>query len=85
MAKIKLLTTRQVNTLSVGFHSDVGNLYLRVGDGGSGSWVVRYKQEKSTTKRPLDRVFEIGLGVVVSHVYTDSSARNSWGNACDNY
>ncbi len=37
MAKIKLLTTRQVNTLSAGFHSDVGNLYLRVGDSGSGS------------------------------------------------
>jgi integrase len=43
MAKIKVLTARQVATLPAGFHSDGGNLYLRVKDSGARSWVFRYK------------------------------------------
>lgn len=56
MAKIKLLTTRQVDTLPEGFHSDGGNLYLRVRGTGSRAWVFRYKQ--------AGRVTELGLGPV---------------------
>lgn len=47
------LTVRQVDTLPEGFHSDGGNLYLRV-KGGSRAWVFRYKDK--------GRVREIGLG-----------------------
>ncbi len=47
------LTARQVDTLSEGFHSDGGNLYLRV-KGGSRAWVYRYKDK--------GRVRELGLG-----------------------
>ena len=56
MAKIKLLTARQVDHLPAGFHSDGGNLYLRVRDAGSRSWVFRYKLAGKTV--------EIGLGPV---------------------
>lgn len=56
MAKIKLLTARQVDHLPAGFHSDGGNLYLRVRDAGSRSWVFRYKL--------AGRTVEIGLGPV---------------------
>ncbi|MCX7178715.1 MAG: integrase arm-type DNA-binding domain-containing protein [Proteobacteria bacterium] len=56
MAKIKILTTRQVDTLPVGFHSDGGNLYLRVRDSGSRAWVFRYKASGT--------VAEIGLGPI---------------------
>ncbi len=58
MAKIKLLTARQINTLPVGFHSDGGNLYLRVRDNGSRAWVFRYKIAGKAT--------EIGLGAISS-------------------
>ncbi len=47
------LTVRQVDTLPDGFHSDGGNLYLRV-KGGSRAWVYRYKDK--------GRVRELGLG-----------------------
>lgn len=47
------LTVRQVDTLPDGFHSDGGNLYLRV-KGGSRAWVYRYKQ--------MGKVRELGLG-----------------------
>ena len=56
MAKIKLLTARQVDTLKPGFHSDGGNLYLRVRDTGARSWVFRYKL--------AGKVIELGLGPV---------------------
>ena len=49
------LTVRQVDTLDDGFHSDGGNLYLRV-KGGSRAWVYRYKDK--------GRVYELGLGAV---------------------
>ncbi|MEE8254338.1 MAG: Arm DNA-binding domain-containing protein, partial [Nitrosomonadaceae bacterium] len=64
MAKIKLLTARQVNTLSAGFHSDGGNLYLRVRDSGSRSWVFRYKRREKRDDKVVDRAIEIGLGGV---------------------
>jgi hypothetical protein len=54
LAKIKLLTARQINTLPAGFHSDGGNLYLRVRDSGARAWVFRYKL--------AGKVIELGLG-----------------------
>lgn len=54
MAKINQLTKRAVDTLDAGFHSDGGNLYLRVKDGGARSWVFRYKV--------AGKVAELGLG-----------------------
>jgi len=58
MASIKLLTARQVDSLETGFHSDGGNLYLRVRDTETRAWVFRYKQ--------AGRVSELGLGAVAS-------------------
>ncbi|MFB3081078.1 MAG: Arm DNA-binding domain-containing protein, partial [Nitrosomonadaceae bacterium] len=78
MAKIKLLTTRQINTLSAGFHSDGGNLYLRVRDTGSRSWVFRYKRREKRDDKVLDKVIEIGLGAVASR--TLSQAREIAGS-----
>ncbi len=78
MAKIKLLTTRQINTLSAGFHSDGGNLYLRVRDTGSRSWVFRYKRREKRDDKVLDKVIEIGLGAVGSR--TLSQAREIAGS-----
>ncbi len=43
MAKINLLAKRSVDTLPPGFHSDGGNLYLRVKDTGACSWVFRLR------------------------------------------
>jgi len=55
MAKqIGLLVARQVDTLKAGFHSDGGNLYLRVKDTGARSWVFRYKLSGKVT--------ELGIG-----------------------
>jgi len=72
MAKIKLLTARQVNTLSAGFHSDGGNLYLRVRDSGSRSWVFRYKRREKRDNKVLDRAIEIGLGAVASRTLSEA-------------
>lgn len=44
MAKIKLLSARSVNSLPEGFHSDGGNLFLRV-RGDSRNWIFRYKKQ----------------------------------------
>ena len=58
--KIDLLAARQVDTLKTGFHSDGGNLYLRVKDTGARSWVFRYKSGgKGKTE---GKVRELGLG-----------------------
>ncbi|MCH6584513.1 MAG: DUF4102 domain-containing protein, partial [Proteobacteria bacterium] len=72
MAKIKLLTTRQINTLPAGFHADGGNLYLRVRDSGSRSWVFRYKRREKRDDKVLDRVTEIGLGSVAARSQTQA-------------
>ncbi len=56
MAKIKLLTAREIDTLPAGFHSDGGNLYLKVRDTGSRAWVFRYKL--------AGKAIEIGLSPV---------------------
>lgn len=64
MAKINVLTARQVDTLSAGFHSDGGNLYLRVRDSGARSWVFRYKQ--------AGKVIELGLGALSSRSLKDA-------------
>jgi len=72
MAKIKLLTARQVDTLSAGFHSDGGNLYLRVRDSGSRSWVFRYKRREKRDDKVYDKVVEIGLGAVASRTLTQA-------------
>lgn len=52
--KIGLLAPRRVDTLGAGFHSDGGNLYLRVKDTGARSWVFRYKL--------AGKVRELGIG-----------------------
>ena len=52
--KIGILAARQVDTLGAGFHSDGGNLYLRVKDTGARSWVFRYKL--------AGKVRELGIG-----------------------
>lgn len=52
--QIGKLTAREVDTLGAGFHSDGGNLYLRVKDTGARSWVFRYKIES----KPV----ELGIG-----------------------
>lgn len=60
MAKIKLLTARQVETLpphpKKSLYADGGNLYLRVRDTGSRAWVFRYKS--------AGKAIELGLGPV---------------------
>jgi integrase len=57
MARIRLLTTRQVDTLGPGFHPDGANLYLRVRDTGSRAFVFRYKRGGRH-----GTVVELGLG-----------------------
>ncbi len=52
--KIELLAAREVDTRKAGFHSDGGNLYLRVKDTGARSWVFRYKL--------AGKVTELGIG-----------------------
>lgn len=61
MAKqIGLLAARQVDTLGAGFHSDGGNLYLRVKPTGARSWVFRYK---AGGKGKIEgKVRELGIG-----------------------
>lgn len=54
MAKINLLTARQVETLPVGTHKDGGNLFLRVRGLKSRAWVFRYKL--------AGKAIEFGLG-----------------------
>ncbi|OGT01001.1 MAG: integrase [Gallionellales bacterium RBG_16_56_9] len=55
MAKVMgKLAARQVDTLKAGFHSDGGNLFLRVKDTGARSWVFRYKL--------AGKVTELGIG-----------------------
>ncbi|MGB8076962.1 MAG: integrase arm-type DNA-binding domain-containing protein [Gallionella sp.] len=61
MAKIKLLTARQIDTLPAGFHSDGGNLYLRVRDTGSRAWVFRYKLAGKTIELGLSAVADRSL------------------------
>lgn len=55
---IEKLTAVQVRSLAPGMHSDGGNLYLKVREGGSKSWVFRYKRGNRTK--------ELGLGSVNS-------------------
>lgn len=64
MAKIRVLTARQCETLSAGFHSDGGNLYLRVSETGARSWVFRYKQSGKVT--------EIGIGALSTRSLKDA-------------
>lgn len=51
---IALLSARSLPSLAKGDHKDGGNLYLRVKETGSRSWVFRYKQN--------NKAIEIGLG-----------------------
>ncbi len=66
MAKnLHLLSARKVDTAAPGFHSDGGNLYLRVRDSNSRAWVFRYKT--------AGKVREIGLGA--THTRSLAEAR----------
>jgi integrase len=62
---LHLLTARKVGTVGEGFHSDGGNLYLRVRDTNSRAWVFRYKV--------AGVVREIGLGA--THTRSLAEAR----------
>ncbi|MHB1669044.1 tyrosine-type recombinase/integrase [Thiomonas sp.] len=63
------LSARQVAGLPAGFHSDGGNLYIRVKESGARSWVFRYRAE--------GKVREIGLGPV--HARSLAQAREIAG------
>ena len=54
--KLNRLTARQVDTLKAGNHPDGGNLYLRVKNTGTKSWVFRYKLSGKVT--------ELGIGSI---------------------
>ncbi len=65
MAKTtELISPISVKTLPTGFHSDGGNLYLRVKETGARSWVFRYKQS--------GKVSELGLGSTKSKSLKDA-------------
>lgn len=64
--KLHILSARKVETAGPGFHSDGGNLYLRVRDSNSRAWVFRYKA--------AGKVREIGLGPL--HTRSLSEARD---------
>lgn len=61
MAGQNLLTVRQIEALPEGFHSDGGNLYLRVRGNGR-SWVFRYKVPRGGTWATEGKPVELGLG-----------------------
>ena len=63
--KLHILSARKVETVGEGFHSDGGNLYLRVRDTNSRAWVFRYKA--------AGKVREIGLGA--THTRSLAEAR----------
>ncbi len=65
--KLHILSARKVETAGPGFHSDGGNLYLRVRDSNSRAWVFRYKA--------AGKVREIGLGPL--HTRSLSEARDA--------
>ncbi len=56
--RLHLLKARQAETLGTGFHSDGGNLFLRVKPTGSRAWVFRYTS--------AGKVRELGLGSLLS-------------------
>lgn len=58
------LKARQVETLPAGFHSDGGNLFLRVKESGSRAWVFRYKD--------AGRARELGVGSVKARGLADA-------------
>lgn len=62
--KIHLLSARKVEAAGPGFHSDGGNLYLRVKDTGTRSWVFRFKA--------AGKVREIGLGPLHTRSLADA-------------
>jgi integrase len=47
MAKINLLTVREVDSLPVGFYADGSNLFLRVTGATARQWVFRYRRGKT--------------------------------------
>jgi integrase len=63
--KLHRLSARKVETLGPGFHSDGGNLFLRVRGSNSRAWVFRFKT--------AGKVREIGLGP--THTRSLSEAR----------
>lgn len=64
--RLHILPARKVETVGEGFHSDGGNLYLRVRDSNSRAWVFRFKV--------AGKVREIGLGP--THTRSLSEARD---------
>lgn len=64
MIKVKRLSARAINKLSDGFHSDGGNLFLRV-RGRSRSWIFRYKKHGK----------QISIGLGATHARSLQEAR----------
>ncbi|AUH72475.1 tyrosine-type recombinase/integrase [Legionella sainthelensi] len=64
MAKIKVLTARDVSTKPNGFHADGANLFLRVRDD-SRVWIFRYKKSGK----------QISIGLGATHTRALSEAR----------
>jgi integrase len=54
MLKIEILKDREIMNAKQGLHADGGNLYLRVRNTGSKSWVFRWRR--------AGRTYELGLG-----------------------
>lgn len=54
------LTLKQVRSLGDGFHSDGGNLYLRV-QGNARSWIFRYRQGSKQTDLGLGSALDVPL------------------------
>lgn len=61
MAGLHLLSDKKIAALPDGFHSDGGNLYLRVRGNGK-SWVYRYKIPKGADWGAAGKPVELGLG-----------------------
>ena len=86
MAKIKLLSARSINTLPEGFHSDGGNLFLRV-RGDSRNWIFRYKKLGkqivlglgATHARPLQEARELAeSNLIFAMTYALFYCRKNW-------
>jgi len=74
MAALNQLTVRQIDGLPDGFHSDGGNLYLRVRGNGR-SWVFRYKVRRDARWASADLIgkpVELGLGAYPARSLKDA-------------
>lgn len=71
--KLKRLSVSDIRKLSKGTHADGGNLYLRVSDGGSSSWIFRYKSNGG--------VRQLGLGSSKKLSLANARIKAAWYRA----